>query len=233
MFEDDDDDTKLTSGEVYWRDHQKWLEHNGYMLRPRYRPDWKPSWIGTDKHMLAFEDGLFAIVCLCFLCSIQMLISACQITCVMDATRISDGKLVLLKKIKQSVHPFEVEISKFFHDGPIASDPRNHCVPILDVLQDPDDENMVLLVMPFLREYDVPRFDTFGEVIECFRQLFEVCLPRFHAGSTYDILFQGLKFMHDHHVAHRQVISSPFFLDISRQQRFQGLQQCQHHDGWL
>lgn len=28
--------------------------------------------------------------------------------------------------------------------------------------------------MPLLRLYSDPHFDTFGEVIECFRQLFEV-----------------------------------------------------------
>lgn len=28
--------------------------------------------------------------------------------------------------------------------------------------------------MPLLRSYDDPAFDTFGEAVECFRQLFEV-----------------------------------------------------------
>jgi hypothetical protein len=47
-------------------------------------------------------------------------------------------------------------------------------VPVLEVLQDLEDEDLQLMVMPFLRPYDEPRFDTFGEAVECFRQLFEV-----------------------------------------------------------
>lgn len=35
--------TALTPGEVYWRDHQVWLEQKGYMLRPRYHPGWVSS----------------------------------------------------------------------------------------------------------------------------------------------------------------------------------------------
>jgi hypothetical protein len=96
----------------------------------------------------------------------------------MDATRISDGKTVMLKRIKRSVHPFEIEIAQFFNTQPQASDPRNHCVPILEVLQDPEDEASSILVMPFLRPYSNPKFDTYGEAVECFRQLFEVCSLR-------------------------------------------------------
>ena len=34
----------LESNEAWWMEHQKWLEEKGYMLRPRYRPEWVPSW---------------------------------------------------------------------------------------------------------------------------------------------------------------------------------------------
>ena len=43
--------------ETWWVERQQALEHAGYMLRPRYRPDWIPSWAGTDKLPLNFEDG--------------------------------------------------------------------------------------------------------------------------------------------------------------------------------
>jgi hypothetical protein len=52
--------SKLTEPEVFWRDHQRWLEERGYMLRPRYRPDWKPSWLqrpGSDMIPTLCEDG--------------------------------------------------------------------------------------------------------------------------------------------------------------------------------
>lgn len=35
---------KLAAVEIAWRDRQPYLESRGYMLRPRYRPGWQPSW---------------------------------------------------------------------------------------------------------------------------------------------------------------------------------------------
>jgi hypothetical protein len=43
--------------ELYWCSLQKWLEECGYMLRPRYLPGWVPSWEGTKKLWVDFEDG--------------------------------------------------------------------------------------------------------------------------------------------------------------------------------
>ena len=92
----------------------------------------------------------------------------------MDATRISDNTVVSLKRIKRDIHPHEVEIALYFSTEPLASHPRNHCVPIYEVLDVPDDENEVIIVMPFLREYNDPRFKSVGEAVEFFRQIFEV-----------------------------------------------------------
>ena len=43
--------------ETWWAERQEALERAGYMLRPRYRPGWKPSWEGTDKFYFRCEDG--------------------------------------------------------------------------------------------------------------------------------------------------------------------------------
>lgn len=51
------DPTKLSGGERFWRDHLSWLKSCGYTLRPRYSPDWKPSWLGTNKKFYECEDG--------------------------------------------------------------------------------------------------------------------------------------------------------------------------------
>ncbi|KAF8485475.1 hypothetical protein JB92DRAFT_3026854 [Gautieria morchelliformis] len=91
----------------------------------------------------------------------------------MDATRMSDGKTVTLKRIVKSKNSDEVGISKFFSSEPLASDPKNHCVPLLDVLEVPEYEGMVLLVMPILRPFNDPKIWTFGEAVEFFRQVFE------------------------------------------------------------
>ncbi|KZT71765.1 hypothetical protein DAEQUDRAFT_706500 [Daedalea quercina L-15889] len=172
---------QLSEGELYWRDRQPWLQGHGYMLRPRYKPDWKPSWEGTNASPMMCEDG-------------QRLLHSL----VIDATRLSDGTVVTLKKIDTSVHPYEVEIAQMFCEEPKKSDPRNHCVQVFEVLQDPDDEATSILVMPFLKTYNEPRFQTVGESVEFFRQSLE-----------------GLQFMHQNHVAHRDISSLNVMMDPS------------------
>lgn len=90
-----------------------------------------------------------------------------------DATRLADGKYVALKRVEKSVHPYEVNIGLYFSSKNLASHPENHCVPFYEILA-LDDNETVIIVMPLLRAYTDPPFDTFGEVVECFRQLFEV-----------------------------------------------------------
>lgn len=96
-----------------------------------------------------------------------------------DATRISDGTQVMLKIIKPSLHPHEVKIGTLFSSEPLVSDPKNHCVPIYDVLTVPDIDDRVILVMPLLRQFDDPPFQTIGETVDLFSQLLEVCIRLF------------------------------------------------------
>lgn len=98
----------------------------------------------------------------------------------MDAIRMSDNRVVSIKRIKKSDHPQEEEIIRYFSTNSLATDPSNHSVPVYEVLQSPFMENIQFLVMPYLiRIYDV-KFATLGETVECLRQLFEV-------GRTTDI----------------------------------------------
>jgi len=48
---------QLGENEKWWAERQKTLEQAGYMLRPRYHPDRKFSWVGTDKSFSDLEDG--------------------------------------------------------------------------------------------------------------------------------------------------------------------------------
>jgi hypothetical protein len=57
------DPAKLSDGEVFWHEHQKWLEGCGYMLRDRYMPGWKPSWLNAKKRWYTCEDGQIPAVC--------------------------------------------------------------------------------------------------------------------------------------------------------------------------
>ncbi|KAI0363369.1 hypothetical protein BV20DRAFT_147088 [Pilatotrama ljubarskyi] len=169
----------LLPGEHYWRDHYDWLRDSGYALRPRYKPDWTPSWEGTQKSALLSEDS-----------------QTHTLSQVVDAVRLSDGEMVMLKKVRRSVHPYEVAIGQYFSSGQVASEPRNHCCPLYDVLQDPKDDDLQIIVMPLLRRYNNPSFETVGEAVEFFSQVFE-----------------GINFMHEHHVAHRDCQSLNIMMD--------------------
>jgi hypothetical protein len=60
----------LFDGELWWRDHYQSIEAQGYIFRPRYRPDWVPSWKRSGKDFFSMEDGqptLVSVVCLLML----------------------------------------------------------------------------------------------------------------------------------------------------------------------
>ncbi len=64
----------IGENERWWVERQEALEQTGYMLRPRFRPGWQPSWTGTNKSFIDFEDGwcvtvsiniLLWLLCIC------------------------------------------------------------------------------------------------------------------------------------------------------------------------
>ncbi|KAN0140579.1 Protein kinase-like domain containing protein [Lactarius tabidus] len=167
----------LDERETWWLERQEALEAAGYMLRPRYRPGWIPSWRGTNKFYLDVEDGP----------SIRMRLG-------MDATRISDGRPVMLKRLLLEEGPYELQINQLFSTEPLASNPQNHCVRLLDVVQLPGDPPM--LVHPMLRRHYDPPIRTIGEFVTFFGQ---IC--------------KGVKFMHENHVAHRDCTYENIMLD--------------------
>ncbi|KAG6901307.1 hypothetical protein C0995_013877 [Termitomyces sp. Mi166 len=96
----------------------------------------------------------------------------------LDATR-ADGTLVMLKAIHRINSPDEISVGKLLSSEPLVS-PRNHCIPYPEVIDPPEGSDEAFIVLPLL----VP-FETVGEAVEFFRQIFE-----------------GLEFMHEHNVAH-------------------------------
>ncbi len=118
----------------------------------------------------------------------------------------SDGKYVMLKKLPEDEGPYELQLNRLFSTEPLASNPRNHCAPLLDVIQLPNDPP--IMVHSQLRLYNSPPFHTYGEFIVFFGQLCEVR----HLFSPLVLLpnsiVQGIQFMHENHVAHRYVLLS-------------------------
>lgn len=103
----------------------------------------------------------------------------------MDATRLHDGKRVMLKKFLSEEGPHELQISRMLSSEAVATDPRNHCVPLLDVIElSARSGFQTLMVFPLLRPFYRPRIQTFGEFASFFTQICEV---RQHTPCSYII----------------------------------------------
>ncbi|KAH9926080.1 kinase-like domain-containing protein [Amylocystis lapponica] len=165
--------------ETFWRDRHHFLVCHGYDLRPRYHPDWSPSWLGTNKEPAFCED------------SISLQVTTCHI---IDAICKKDGTAVSIKAVARDGD--EVRIARYLSSSDILPHPMNHCVPIVDVLDDPFDDKMSLMVMPYLRSFDDPDFSAFGEVVDFVSQTLE-----------------GLCFLHSQGVAHRDCASANIMMD--------------------
>jgi len=171
---------RLLPHEARWRDRQPFLQSKGYILRPRLRSDWQPSWLGTDKHPLEFEDAYFLPLR----------------THLVDATRMSDDKMVYIKRVKTGDQ--ESSIASILHSEGLRKDPRNHSVPILDQFTDLEDPSISYMVMPFLREPYSPQFANIAEFVD-----------------FVDQILTGLVFMHESGVAHRDCALPNVMMDAS------------------
>ncbi|KAJ3823074.1 kinase-like domain-containing protein [Lentinula raphanica] len=164
----------LSVYDKWWIKHFEYFKDHGYMMRPRYRPGWKPSY-NPEKvfEKLDAEDG-------------QEMIHGD----VMDALRMSDSLVVALKLVKVSTG--ETRMATFFSNDTNNHNPRNHCVRILEVLPLPDEDDKKILVMTWMRPIMDPRFRTIGEGVQFFKEMIEVVFYVF-----------GLQYMHENNVAHR------------------------------
>ncbi|KAI0057008.1 hypothetical protein BV25DRAFT_1995244 [Artomyces pyxidatus] len=164
--------------EIRWRDRQVFLESRGYLLRPRLRPGWIPSWLTNGKRFYMCEDGIWSP-------ARDHLI---------DATRISDGKLVYIKRVTTGDPESTIALS--LSSETLRLDPINHAVPILDHFHDPEEQDVSYIVMPFLRLMNQPTFQYVGEVLDFGEQILE-----------------GLVFLHEHGVAHRDCSLANLMMD--------------------
>ncbi|KAI4520858.1 hypothetical protein K525DRAFT_285554 [Schizophyllum commune Loenen D] len=166
--------------EQWWVDHREWLENRGYLLRPRFTPGWQPSWHDPKVNVDDAEDRFPA-----------------DRPNVLDAIKLPHGEPVMLKRVNKQ-HSNEVDITTMLSSPSLAKDSRNHCVPVYDVLEIPDDDDLRILVLPLLRKYDDPPFDTVGEVVDCLRQVLEC-----------------VQFLHEHNISHADFHRLNIMMDAS------------------
>ncbi|KDQ12538.1 hypothetical protein BOTBODRAFT_176475 [Botryobasidium botryosum FD-172 SS1] len=165
--------------ELFWVDYQPFFSSRGYQLRPRYRPGWVKSWAKTRDTQA--EDAIRPIM---------------PESKVMDSTRTSDGRAVALKKLSPVSDAKEIEITRYFSQESLLSEVHNHCVLLLDILDPEDGSNIVFLVVPLLRYYDQPQFESLEDAVDFIRQTLE-----------------GLDFMHEQRVAHRDCARFNIMMD--------------------
>lgn len=68
----------------------------------------------------------------------------------------------------------EATIAQMLSTKEMRKDPRNHCVPIIEVIKDPKDERVSYMVMPLLRWADMPPFQYMEEIVDFVDQILEV-----------------------------------------------------------
>ena len=168
----------LVKSELWWRDHYYDLQNRGYKLRSRYHPGWEPSWNRSKKEFFSVEDGQATIVSrIVFSADSGPQFNRSQQTrAVMDAVRVRDRCPVMLKRLLPEEGPYELEINQFFSSSELADNPRNHCAPLLDLIELQGTDYHKIMVFPLLRPFNSPRFQTVGEFVAFFTQICEVIL---------------------------------------------------------
>lgn len=172
-----------TAAEERWVSYQPYLFSKGYQLRPRYRPDWVPSWKANGKNPYECEDRGDTL-------AIKIL----------DAIRIEDNRQVTIKLLQPSPDDRdgaeEVEILERFSSGEFKDSPQNHVVPCLDTFPIPDIPGGTFIITPLLSKYNHPEFWDLGEVHDFIEQMFE-----------------GLEFLHKNNVVHCDIASPNVMMD--------------------
>lgn len=195
--------------EVPWIKRCDFLSKRGYQLRPRYQPNWTPPW-GPDDESLSYEEGIRLLVwtshraCLVMCAHVESPHPAYQSDQTLDAVRVSDGQVVILKVIELQLAPHEIEIGKFLSSEDLRNDGRNHSIPLYDSFPDPlDPENYFIAVLPMLKRVEIVPFASVRECADYVHQTLEVCKQNLLLVVRLLTMYsQGVAFLHQHRVAH-------------------------------
>lgn len=96
-----------------------------------------------------------------------------QVGGVNHAVSVKGGPWLVLKTVNTSKFPKEIDIMKFLAEDPRGSDPENRAVLPIEVLVHPTERDLSILVLPLLRAFDDPGFETMGEALDFILQFFK------------------------------------------------------------
>ncbi|KAG6843711.1 hypothetical protein H0H87_001399 [Tephrocybe sp. NHM501043] len=173
---------RLSAEEQVWANRSSYLLSKGYRLRPRYMPRWTPSWLSGDDidiEYFRYEDALTPTK-----------------ADVLDAIR-DDGCKVVLKCVERKSEEFRIAL--YVNSPRVRSDPKNHCVPVFDVLDIPEEHTKALLVMPQLIHFALLPYRRVVEVAEAMYQYIE-----------------GLDFLHQLGIIHGDACYMNLMMDGTR-----------------
>ncbi|CAE6438512.1 unnamed protein product [Rhizoctonia solani] len=167
---------------------ERWVSFQPYLLSKGYRlrARYQPDWVPSWK-----GTSIKPLHCEDSLDSMPMR--------VLDATRVQDEQQVKLKMIVTSTEgegEHEYALLKHFSESPLRGDPSNHVVPCLDSFPIPGIDAGRFVVMPLLSSYRLIHFYNLAEVHDLLKQLFD-----------------GLLFLHENNVAHRDIASTNIMMD--------------------
>uniref|UniRef100_A0A8H7Y0M7 Protein kinase domain-containing protein n=1 Tax=Psilocybe cubensis TaxID=181762 RepID=A0A8H7Y0M7_PSICU len=146
----------LSPSEMLWRDRYGYLFQRGYQIRPRYSPNWSPTWLGNGRHHHSGEDHIMQIL-----------------PQVLDGIRRQDGLVVCIKMIQDRRKLRQVAIVEYFSTRRLLEDSRNHIVPFYDSFGDSFSPHIQFMVTPVLRRFDDPPFLMACEVVDFVSQVLE------------------------------------------------------------
>ncbi|KAJ7231722.1 hypothetical protein B0H12DRAFT_206692 [Mycena haematopus] len=164
-----------TDSEQFWADSYKFLLSRDCQLRPRYHPEWVPSWYPERTSTWSLSGWRVGED---FFVNYN--------TNVLDAVCIKDSQKVVLKRVNEN------ELKVFRDLDALRSDARNHTIPLLDVFPFPGTE-WTFVVMPYCRRFNSPPFHCRNEFVDAMRQYIEgLQFMHEHNIAHFDIAIQNM-----------------------------------------
>ncbi|KAI0035083.1 kinase-like domain-containing protein [Vararia minispora EC-137] len=184
-FTSDDEDSSNRRQTPYWQEHRQLLHSRGFRLntarnvRQYYEAYWAnnpdPHRRGCAEYQRAralhpdalcgdpgLPDNLFR------------------------GQRVSDGKRIIVKAV--CLRSREAEIMRCLSTAPLRNDPRNHCIPVVDIIPVPS-HNITLIVM---EEWSSELIPDAPCCLHLFLNALQSCITH-------------MVFMHEHHIAHLDI----------------------------